>query len=207
MRAWPGPKARCAAASRQSPESSVPPVAAATLACWALFEVGLRVREVVQGKGGRNRDRGTRVLIAISLGSAIGVAGVLSSAAPSLRIPVALRVSGIIVMWLGLAARVWAVAALGGAFRTTVEVDPDQAVVTSGPYKRIRHPAYAGLLLIVAGLGLAIGNWLSAAACLVLPLPAVAWRIQVEEAELGRVLGDAYSDYRATTARLFPGLW
>jgi protein-S-isoprenylcysteine O-methyltransferase Ste14 len=61
------------------------------------------------------------------------------------------RVFGVIVMWLGLATRIWAVAALGGAFRTTVEVDLDQAVVTTGPYKWIRHPSYAGLLLTVAG--------------------------------------------------------
>lgn len=183
------------------------PLVYPTLACWALLEVGLRVREAVQGKGRRTRDRGTRVLIAISLGSAIGVASVLTSVAPSLRIPVAVRVFGVIVMWLGIATRIWAVAALGGAFRTTVEVDPDQAVVTTGPYKWIRHPSYAGLLLIIAGLGLAIGNWLSAAACLVLPLPALAWRIHVEEGELSRVLGDAYRAYHTSTARLIPGLW
>ena len=178
-----------------------------TLACWALLEVGLRVHEAVQGKGGRNRDRGTRVLIAISLGAAIGGARVATSVAPSLGIPVAVRVLGVVVMWSGLATRVWAVAALGGAFRTTVEVDPDQAVVTTGPYRWIRHPSYAGLLLIVAGLGLALGNWLSVFACLVLPLPALAWRIRVEEAELSRVLGHAYRAYQARTARLIPGLW
>jgi protein-S-isoprenylcysteine O-methyltransferase Ste14 len=177
------------------------------LASWALLEVGLRVREAMRGRGGRDRDRGTRVLIAIAFGAAIAAASVATSVAPSLRIPVAVRVFGVIVMWLGLATRVWAVAALGGAFRTTVEVDPDQAVVTTGPYKWIRHPSYAGLLLIVAGLGLALGNWLSAAACLALPLPALAWRIHVEEAELGRVLGDAYRAYQARTARLIPGGW
>ena len=178
-----------------------------TLACWALLEVGLRVRETVRGKGGRSRDRGTRVLIAISLGAAIAVASIATSVAPSLRIPVAVRVFGVIVMGLGLATRVWAVAALGGAFRTTVEVDPAQAVVTTGPYRWIRHPSYAGLLLILAGLGLGLGNWLSAAACLALPLPAIAWRIHIEEAELRRVLGDAYRAYQTRTARLIPGLW
>jgi protein-S-isoprenylcysteine O-methyltransferase Ste14 len=111
-----------------------------TLACCALLEVGLRVREAVQGKGGRDRDRGTRVLIAISLGAAIGAARVATSVAPSLEIPAAARVFGVVVMWLGLATRVWAVAVLGGAFRTTVEVDPDQAVATTGPYRWIRHP-------------------------------------------------------------------
>jgi protein-S-isoprenylcysteine O-methyltransferase Ste14 len=94
-------------------------------------------------------------------------------------------------MWLGLATRVWAIAALGGAFRATVEVDPGQAVVSTGPYRWIRHPSYLGLLLIVAGFGLAVGNWLSLAACLVLPLPALVRRIHVEEAELSLVLGDA----------------
>ena len=183
------------------------PLAYPTLACWALLEVGLRVREAVQGKGGRNRDRGTRVLIASSLGSAIGVASVAISVAPALRVPVAVQVLGVIVMWLGLATRVWAIAALGGAFRTTVEVDASQAVVSTGPYKRIRHPAYAGLLLVLAGFGLAIGNWLSLAICLLVPLPGFVRRISVEEAELDRVLGDAYRSYRATTARLIPGLW
>jgi protein-S-isoprenylcysteine O-methyltransferase Ste14 len=182
-------------------------LASATLACWALLELVLRVREAVRGKGGRTRDRGTRVLIALSLGAAIAAASIATSAAPSLRAPGAVRVLGIIVMWLGLATRVWAVAALGGAFRTTVEVDPDQVVVATGPYKWIRHPSYAGLLLIVAGLGLALGNWLSLAACLALPLPALAWRMHVEEAELSRVLGEPYRAYQTRTARLVPGRW
>jgi protein-S-isoprenylcysteine O-methyltransferase Ste14 len=178
-----------------------------TLVCWALLEVGLRVREAVRGKGASNRDRGTRVLIAISLGAAIGAASIAMSVVPSLRMPVAVRVFGVIVMWVGLVTRVWAVAALGGAFRTTVEVDRDQVVVMTGPYKWIRHPSYAGLLLFLAGFGLALGNWLSAAACLVLPLPALVWRIHVEEAELRRVLGDAYRAYQTKTARLIPRRW
>ena len=178
-----------------------------TLVCWALFEVSLRVREAVQGKGRRDRDRGTRVLIAISLGAAIAAAGAATSLAPSLRIPAALQVAGVVVMWVGLATRVWAVATLGRAFRTTVEIDPDQAVVRTGPYRWIRHPSYDGLLLILAGLGAALGNWLSVAACLVLPLPALVRRIHVEEAELDRVLGDAYRAYQTKTARLIPGLW
>ncbi len=126
-------------------------VAYPTLACWALLEVGLRVREVIRGKGGPSRDRATRVLIAISLAGAIATARIATSVAPSLRMPIGLQAAGVIVMWMGLATRVWAVAALGDAFRTTVEVDRDQPVVTTGPYRWIRHPSYAGLLLIVAG--------------------------------------------------------
>ena len=115
--------------------------------------------------------------------------------------------AAVVVMWLGLALRVWAIAALGGAFRTTVEVEPGQPVVSTGPYRWIRHPSYAGLLLVVAGFGAALGNWLSLMACVVLPLPAIVWRIHVEEAELNCVLGEAYRAYQSDSARLIPRLW
>jgi protein-S-isoprenylcysteine O-methyltransferase Ste14 len=177
------------------------------LAAWVLVEVGVRVREGVQGKGRADRDRGTRVLIAMTLGAAILAALGARSVAPELSMPAPLRMLGVVVMWLGLALRVWAIAALGGGFRTTVEVEPGQTVVSGGPYRWIRHPSYAGLLLIAAGLGAALGNWLSLAACFVLPLPAVVWRIHAEEAELNRVLGQAYRTYQSERARLIPGLW
>jgi protein-S-isoprenylcysteine O-methyltransferase Ste14 len=164
-------------------------MADATLVAWALVEVGVRVRERVQGKGRRDRDRATRVLIVMTLGATILAALGARSVAPTLRMSEPLRMAGVVVMWVGLAVRVWAIAALGGSFRTTVEANPGQAVVSTGPF------------------GAALGNWLSLAACVVLPLPAIVWRIHVEEAELSRVLGDAYRTYRSDRARLVPRVW
>ena len=178
-----------------------------TLAGWAVLELALRVRERLQGRGGAARDRFTRVLIAVSLGAAIGLAAFIAARAPAPRIGGPHRTAGLIVTWLGLAVRVWAIAALGRAFRTTVEVDAEQAVVSSGPYRWVRHPSYTGLLLIVAGIGLAAGSWLAPAVCALLPLPALLWRIEIEEAELVAVLGERYRVYQARTKRLIPGLW
>lgn len=187
--------------------AGIDPLLYVTLAVWAAFELGLRVVETVRHRGGMARDRGTRVLIAVALGGAVALALLARAHVPSARMPAALRVAGLVVMWCGLALRVWAVATLGRAFRTTVEVDSDQPVVSRGPYARIRHPSYTGLLLILAGTGLAVGNWLGFAACLLLPLPSLVVRIHVEEAELVRVLGDPYLRYRTRTKRLVPGLW
>jgi protein-S-isoprenylcysteine O-methyltransferase Ste14 len=173
-----------------------------TLAFWILLELFIRVRETVRGQGGRAHDRGTRVLVALSLAVSVGVAAALRSPPRP-----ALEAAGLVLMWLGLAVRVWAVAALGSSFRTTVEVEPGQAVVSSGPYRWIRHPSYTGLLLIVLGFGVASGSPAALAVCLVLPSAAIARRIFVEEAELERVLGEPYRRYRARTARLIPGLW
>ena len=86
-------------------------------------------------------DRATRALIAVAIGVAIVLAVVSASRGATAG---AYRAAGLIVMWLGLAIRVWAVAALGRAFRTTVEVDAGQAVVFTGPYKWVRHPPTPG---------------------------------------------------------------
>jgi protein-S-isoprenylcysteine O-methyltransferase Ste14 len=193
-----GPKVRVA---------QIDPLLYATLALWAAFEVGLRLIELAQHRGGIARDRGTRVVIALALGGAIGLALLARAHVPSARVPAALRAIGLVAMWCGLALRAWAVATLGRAFRTTVEVDADQPVISTGPYAHVRHPSYTGLLLIVAGAGLAVGNWLGVAACLVLPPPAVVLRIAVEERELVSVLGEPYRAYQGRTRRLVPGVW
>jgi protein-S-isoprenylcysteine O-methyltransferase Ste14 len=177
-----------------------------TLACWVVLELGVRVRERVRGRGRTGHDRFTRVLIGITIGAAIALA-VIASPARSLGVAHPDRVAGLVILWLGLAIRVWAIATLGKDFRTTVEVDAGQAVASSGPYSRIRHPSYAGLLLILAGFGLALGNWRSLCICILVPLPALLLRIRVEEAEMTRVLGDAYRDYQKRTKRLIPGVW
>jgi protein-S-isoprenylcysteine O-methyltransferase Ste14 len=63
------------------------------------------------------------------------------------------------------------------------------------------------LILVVSGIGLASGNWLGLIACVSVPLLGLLRRIQVEEAELNRVLGDPYRAYQTQTKRLIPGVW
>ena len=95
-----------------------------TLAVWAVFELGVRVRERLGGRGSAAHDRGTRALIAITLGAAIAFAVVLGSRSTEPRITGWYSSLGVIVMWLGLAIRVWAVATLGD--RTAPSAPPSQ---------------------------------------------------------------------------------
>jgi len=180
-----------------------------TVVVWAAFEVSLSVRDRRRGKGGTSRDRGTRQLIATliplaALGSALLAAKVPTPGEPP---GTGVVMAGTVVMWLGLAIRAWAVVSLGQAFRTTVEVDGDQPVVTRGPYRWVRHPSYTGLLLLMAGLGLSLASWLGLLVCTVVPGLAILRRIRVEEEELARVLGEPYRAYHRRTRRLVPGLW
>jgi protein-S-isoprenylcysteine O-methyltransferase Ste14 len=75
---------------------------------------------------------------------------------------------GVAVMWAGIGLRAWAITTLGRFFRRDIQVAGDQVVVRTGPYAAIRHPAYAGNLLMLAGFGIVLANWASLAA-LVIP--------------------------------------
>jgi protein-S-isoprenylcysteine O-methyltransferase Ste14 len=178
-----------------------------TAVIWAVVELAQRALETARGTAGTAHDRGTRVVIALSLAATVGLSIVATRHARSFGIPGPHHALGAIVMWVGMGLRVWAIATLGRSFRTTVQVDPGQEVVSDGPYQWIRHPSYTGLIVTLVGFGLGLGNWLAVAICVLLPLPALLWRIQIEETELTRVLGDPYRVYAAETKRLVPGVW
>ena len=112
---------------------------------------------------------------------------------------------GIAFVLAGIALRWYAVITLGRFFTTRVRTSPGQHVITSGPYKFVRHPSYTGMLLTVLGILLCLTNWLSLA-CFLIALPGFAYRIRVEERALANALGDPYRDYMRRTRRLVPFL-
>lgn len=58
---------------------------------------------------------------------------------------------GTAVMIAGGAFRVWSQRTLGQLFTWEVSIRPSHVLVTGGPYSIVRHPAYAGGILIVLG--------------------------------------------------------
>jgi protein-S-isoprenylcysteine O-methyltransferase Ste14 len=111
------------------------------------------------------------------------------------------------VLWCGVGLRWWCFRTLGRYFTFNVMTSADQPVIASGPYRLLRHPSYAGLLLALLGLGLAFGNWLSLAALMVFASIGVLNRIRVEEVALSAALGARYSDFARTRKRLIPYVW
>jgi protein-S-isoprenylcysteine O-methyltransferase Ste14 len=180
-----------------------------TLGGWVFFEVSLIGRDRRHGRGSDDADRGTRILNALLVVETVVVSTILSATLHVLVVPnpIWFRAAGLVIVWLGIALRVWSITTLGASFRTTVEVDQSQTVVTTGPYHWVRHPSYAGLLVIAVGFGIASASWLFLALCVVLPPLALMRRIRVEEAEMVRVLGEPYLAYAARTKRLIPGVW
>jgi protein-S-isoprenylcysteine O-methyltransferase Ste14 len=88
----------------------------------------------------------------------------------------------------------------------TIEVAEGQHVIESGPYAVVRHPMYAGALVMTAGVPLALGSWwgLIPAALLV---PVLVWRLLREEIFLAANL-PGYDAYRGRVRyRLAPIFW
>ncbi|HWF78863.1 MAG TPA: isoprenylcysteine carboxylmethyltransferase family protein [Caulobacteraceae bacterium] len=88
----------------------------------------------------------------------------------------------------------------------TIEVAEGQHVIDTGPYAVVRHPMYAGALVLLVGLPLGLGSWwgLGPAAAMV---PVLVWRLTREETFLAANLA-GYGDYRARVRyRLAPILW
>jgi protein-S-isoprenylcysteine O-methyltransferase Ste14 len=116
-------------------------------------------------------------------------------------------VAGTAFLVAGFGLRLWAMLELGRFFTVTVTIQADHRVVDSGPYRILRHPSYTGLLVLLIGFGIALGNWLSLLALFALPLAAILLRIRAEEAALSNALGERYTNYAARTDRLIPGIW
>ncbi len=176
-------------------------------ACALLLELWLGIAH--QGKHHDSRDHFTlpAVTILVVL-SALGAAA-FASFLPWLRFPLSrpvLSLLAIVFFACGIALRLWAVRTLGKYFTVRITIQEGQHVITSGPYRFVRHPSYTALLLLVIGTSFLIGNVGSAASIFVFMGIALAFRIRYEEQELLNTFGDAYRSYAATHARIIPHL-
>jgi len=87
-----------------------------------------------------------------------------------------------------------------------IQSERNHAVVSSGPYRIVRHPMYVGMFLMYPATAMMLGSgWAMAVAALILVL--IVWRTVEEDRFLHREL-TGYREYAALTRyRLVPGLW
>ena len=114
----------------------------------------------------------------------------------------ALQVIGVVLFACGLALAVWARLHLGRNWGIPTSQRADPELVTSGPYRLIRHPIYSGLLLAMAGTALV--DSLFALIVVALLIAYFYYAGTVEERNLTAAFPDAYPQYQSRTKMLIP---
>jgi protein-S-isoprenylcysteine O-methyltransferase Ste14 len=121
------------------------------------------------------------------------------------KVPLSVVMLGNILVALGFLI-VFAVFKTNAFTAATIELAPDQHVVSNGPYALVRHPMYSGALVMLLGTPLALGSWWGLLMLVPMTL-AIGWRLLEEEKFLGARL-PGYAEYcRSVRYRLVPFLW
>jgi protein-S-isoprenylcysteine O-methyltransferase Ste14 len=115
--------------------------------------------------------------------------------------------TGALLGLAGAAVVVRSRAELGPAWSFVPKADQSTGLVTTGPYRLVRHPIYLGLLLFAMGEALTFGSWPAVMIVLFGMAPTFAWRARAEEKLLGRTYGDRYAAYRQRTRMIIPFLF
>ena len=185
------------------------------LACaagWSVFDLGRReeLERTEPQRGGAALPAVEPYGVAMQLAfvAVLGV-GAWDNRAPEVawRSPGVLGGLGFAVIMLGVALRQSAAQALGSRFTVGVSVPADHELVVTGPYRWIRHPNYAGLLLVAFGTAMMVWSPLAAETALVAWLPPALLRIHKEERALHDQLGNAFLDYTRESWCLVPGVY
>ena len=88
----------------------------------------------------------------------------------------------------------------------TIEIDPVQKVISTGPYALVRHPMYAGAFIMLLGTPIALGSWWGLFAIIPLVI-SVIWRLLDEEKFLAKNLGGYVEYQNKVRYRLVPLVW
>ena len=125
----------------------------------------------------------------------------------SATVPFTLQILGLIGFAMGMGLTTWAML-VNRFFSSAVRLQPDrgQQVVSSGPYRLVRHPGYSGGLLLLLSAGVALGSWIAIVPILLI-VPLMVRRTLIEE----RMLADALPGYvgymQRVRSRIVPGVW
>jgi protein-S-isoprenylcysteine O-methyltransferase Ste14 len=109
---------------------------------------------------------------------------------------------GLAIFVLGLALAAWARIYLGRNWGMPMSTKADPELVTTGPYRTIRHPIYTGMILGMTGTAIAVSvYWLIAVALLG---GYFIYSAVVEERNMAKLFPDTYPEYKKSTKMLLP---
>ncbi len=100
-----------------------------------------------------------------------------------------------------------AVRTLGKEWSITARMVEDHKLATEGPYARVRHPIYTGMLGMLIATGLAISHWIALVAAIVIFAIGTLIRVRIEERLLRETFGQQFEEYAREVPAVIPGIF
>lgn len=113
--------------------------------------------------------------------------------------------AGAVITCIGLAFSIWARQHIGRYWSGSVSIRADHQLIRTGPYSRIRHPIYTGILVGLAGTLLADGHYAAIVGFLIM-LALLSWKALREENLLKDEFGPAFEEHKRMTGFFLPRL-
>ena len=117
------------------------------------------------------------------------------------------KVIGLSCLGGGVFLRYWGILHLKQQFTRHVTVNTGDRLVSTGPYRTLRHPLYTGLLFITIGFPLFFGNGFVTLGAGLVMFFMLRHRIRIEEALLTAGFGPAYTEWAMQRKRLIPFIY
>ena len=191
-------------------------VPVSTMQFWAFFSLSVvfflfLIRALSQRtqETAAKSDRRSRLGILLqSVG--IGLAG-FGGARPTLdplSLPAVAGTLAVVLLMLGsIGLFATSSRALGQNWSLVARTRTDHELVRRGPYSKVRHPIYLGMLLFLLALAVAFGHWAQLIIAIPTFLAGTAIRTRLEDKLLEQSFGDSFRDYRSSTPALIPRLF
>ena len=112
-------------------------------------------------------------------------------------------ITGSALTWMGIGLAVWARYHLAEYWSARVTIKEDHQLIRTGPYARLRHPIYSGLILATMGSAVVIDRWRCVLG-VALVLIGYCFKAKKEEAMLTQQFGDAFREHQKHTGFLIP---
>ena len=169
------------------------------LAYWWISAIG--VKRNIRRRAWR-WDAAVRILVAAAIIALARLPGGRAFFRPSDTANPIVGVAGLVLCLAGFALAIWARLHLGRNWGMPMSLKEGHELVTTGPYRYIRHPVYTGMILAILGSALATSlGWL---AIFVWVLIYFVYSARTEEGLMLQQFPDQYAEYRKRTKFLIP---
>lgn len=115
-----------------------------------------------------------------------------------------ITIMGLIMVFCRIPLKIWAIKTLNEFWSIQIEIRSNQELITSGPYKYLRHPSYLGTIVEVIGGTLTANAYYTLLFACLIYMPLLLMRIKLEEKELIKKFGIEYKNYMKAIPALFP---